>query len=291
MKPPPPKTAVITGVSSGIGYGATRALIQAGYQVFGSIRKQADAERLQNEFGSQYTPLIFDVRDEAAVQTAADQVREATQDKGIACLINNAGIAIGGPIQYTSLEIIKEHFDVNVIGLLAVTKAFLDQLGARSQHPSQAGKIINLGSTSGKIAGPFRAPYAGSKHALEGISHSLRRELLIYGIDVIILAPGVVDTPAWAKAVHPEWFEGTPYEEATQTVGRLLDEAIQKGMHIDFIGAYIVKILHNPKPRTRYAIVPGKFKNWTLPLLMSPRRLDKLIAKKTNLKPLEEKRR
>src|SRR5919202_51773 len=164
------KTILITGVSTGIGYGAARQFIQRSYTVFGSVRAQADADRLQAELGDQFVPLLFDVTDTEAVASAVQLVTERLTDSGLGGLINNAGIAIGGPLQYQPIDVIRQHFEVNVLGLIQVTQAFLPLLGARDNHPVRPGRIQNISSVNGQIAIPFMGAYVGSKHAVEGMS-------------------------------------------------------------------------------------------------------------------------
>ncbi len=149
--------------------------------------------------GENFTPLVFDVTDRAAVLRAAEEVGEALGGSGLAGLVNNAGTAIGGPLMLQPLEEVRAHFEINVLGLVSVTQAFLPLLGARKFRTHGPGRILSIGSVGGKIASPFIGAYAGTKHAVEGISDSLRRELLPYGIDVILLEPGAVRTEIWDK--------------------------------------------------------------------------------------------
>ena len=188
------KAIVITGVSTGIGYAATAVFIQRGYHVFGSVRKAADAKRLQAEMGAQFTPLLFDVTDKVGVQTAVSQVRAALGEKNLTALINNAGIVTPGPLMHMPSDSFRQQFQVNLFGLFDVTQAFLPLLGARKHNAGLPGRIINISSVSGKIAYPFMGAYAASKHALEAYSDSLRRELMLYGIDVILIQPGTTRT-------------------------------------------------------------------------------------------------
>ena len=193
------KSIVITGVSAGIGYATTTELLRRGYHVFGSVRKQADADRLQDEFGPSFTPLLFDITDHAAISKAVQQVAVAVHDKGLEVLINNAGILVPGPLMLMPLPDFRAQFDVNVLGLLDVTQQFLPLLGARQDPPFAPGRIVNVGSVSGKIAYPFMGAYAATKHALEALSDSLRRELMLYGVDVILIESGTTRTPIVEK--------------------------------------------------------------------------------------------
>jgi NAD(P)-dependent dehydrogenase (short-subunit alcohol dehydrogenase family) len=139
-----PKYVVITGASTGIGYDGARYLIERGWHVFGSVRKQADAERVLAELGERFTPLFFDVTDEEAIKTAAQQVAETVGDVGLWGLVNNAGIAVPGPLMHLPLDEFRRQLEVNVTGQLAVTQAFLPLLGARKEAPRPPGRIVNI---------------------------------------------------------------------------------------------------------------------------------------------------
>ena len=188
------KHVLVTGVSTGIGYAAAQAFVLKGYHVYGSVRRQVDAEKTQRALGPQFSPLLFDVTDHLAIAEAAKKVEAEIGKEGLACLINNAGISTSGPLMLQPLDDIRRQFEVNVIGLFAVIQAFLPLLGAQRNASHPPGRIINISSVSGKIAAPFVGAYVGSKHAVEGMSHSLRRELQLYGIDVILVGPGPVKT-------------------------------------------------------------------------------------------------
>ncbi len=166
---------VVTGVSSGIGHAITVDLTEQGYHVFGSVRTQEDADRVQAEFGERFMPLIFDVTDGDAVRRAADQVTAVAGEIGLAGLVNNAGIAVGGPLMHLPIDEMRRQLEVNVVGVLQVTQAFLPLLGAQPDPPFESGRIVNISSVSGHIAYPFMGPYAASKHALEAMTDSLRR--------------------------------------------------------------------------------------------------------------------
>lgn len=264
---PVSKNILITGVSTGIGYGATKQFLQRSYTVFGSVRTQTDADRLQAEFGERFVPLLFDVTDADAVMAAAQMLTERLGNEGLGGLVNNAGIAIGGPIQNQPLDIIRQHFDVNVLGLIQVTQAFLPLLGARNNHPVQPGRILNISSVNGQFAIPFMGAYVGSKHAVEGISHSLRRELALFGIKVVIVGPGAVKTPIWGKGTDMAPYRNTPYYPAMQWFLKQVDDAEARGFLVDYLGEQIVRIHERPNPGVRYAIVPNKATGWLLPRL------------------------
>jgi NAD(P)-dependent dehydrogenase (short-subunit alcohol dehydrogenase family) len=186
-------------VPTGIGWGITKVLITKGLTVFGSVRQQSDADRLQREFGEAFAPLIMDVTDRQAVERAAAQVSAQLGSSTLAGLVNNAGIVVPGPLLHLPLEEYRRQLEVNLTDPLSVTQVFAPLLGADLARQGAAGRIINIGSTAGKIGIPFMGAYVASKHGLEGMSEAPRREMMIYGIDVIMIVPGPVATPIWDK--------------------------------------------------------------------------------------------
>src|SRR5262245_13383183 len=162
------EVVVVTGVSTGIGWGTAKILIQKGFRVFGSVRKTQDAERLQKEFGENFVPLIFDVTDEPAVQAAAQHVREQLSGETLFGLVNNAGIAVPAPLIHQATDDFRHQIEVNLISVLIVTKAFVPLLGSDRSLRGKPGRIINISSVGGKRGGPFLGAYVASKHGLEG---------------------------------------------------------------------------------------------------------------------------
>ncbi|MEM6764244.1 MAG: SDR family NAD(P)-dependent oxidoreductase [Bacteroidota bacterium] len=278
-----PKTIVITGVSTGIGYACADQFTKQGYRVWGSVRKEEDANRLQAEFGERFTPLLMDVTDSAAIKLASKQVEDELQGETLGGLINNAGIAVDGPLQHIEMDRIRQQFEVNVIGLIDVTQQFLPLLGAADNFSGVPGRIINISSVGGQVAAPFIAPYIGTKHAVEGISHSLRRELQIYGIDVIIIAPGPIITAIWGKGIETDAFQETAYHEAFSNFSEYFQEMGKDGLPAKFLGNKILGIHEAAKPRTYYAFLKGKIANYTLPKLLPDRTVDQMIGRQIGL--------
>src|SRR6202034_3171661 len=194
------QSVVITGASTGIGWATAKLLLDRGFRVFGSVRKQADADRLKGEFGANFTPLLFDVTDEAAVLAAAREGRAARGGETLAGLVNNAGIAVAGPLLELPIEQFRNQMDINVIGPIMASQAFGPLLGSDPELKGAKGRIVMVSSVAGKSGNPLSSAYSASKHAIEGLSESLRRELMLFGIDVIIIAPGAVRTPIWGKS-------------------------------------------------------------------------------------------
>ncbi len=278
------KNIVITGVSTGIGYSATKNLIENKYRVFGSVRKQEDADKLKKEFGENFYPLLFDVRDESAIEAASIEVEKVVGDNGVDCLINNSGIALGGPILHLSKEVFKEQFEVNLFGVVSVTNIFSKLLGAYKDS-KHCGKIIMISSVSGKRSYPFVGPYTASKHALEGFSDSLRRELMLYGIDVILVEPGPIKTAIWDKAPSPDDnpFLGTDYEESLKIFYKEVVIKGKQGLESESVAKLIKQIIEFKKPKTRYVISANKLRDYYLPGLFSDRFFDKIIGKMLRL--------
>ena len=281
------QSVVVTGVSTGIGWGITKVLIQNGFRVFGSVRKTQDAERLSKEFGQHFIPLLFDVTDEAAVQAAAQQVREQLNGETLFGLVNNAGIAIPGPLMHLPADDFRHQLEVNLVSVLIVTKAFIPLLGSDRSLSGKPGRIINISSVGGKAGGPFLGAYSASKHGLEGFSESLRRELMLYGIDVIIVGPGSVATPIWDKAEQEDMsiYANTDYIEAAQRVQKYMIEGGRKGYPPEKVGEVVLQALTTPKPRVRYAVIPGSSLSRIVQMLLPKRMVDKIIARNLGFKP------
>jgi hypothetical protein len=281
------KSVVITGASTGIGWATAKLLLGKGYRVFGSVRKEADAERLVGEFGSHFTPLLFDVTDEAAVLAAAREVRAALNGETLAGLVNNAGIAVPGPVLELSADEFRRQLDVNVIGPIISTQAFGPLLGTDPALKGPKGRIVMISSVAGKNGNPLSPAYAASKHAIEGLSESLRRELMLFGIDVIIVAPGPVRTPIWSKGQQEfdmSKYQNSPYLPAMQKVTAYMQHLDSIGLPPERIAEVVYEALTLPKPKVRYQIAPDPMRH--LMTSMLPKRMvDKIIAKRVGLLP------
>jgi NAD(P)-dependent dehydrogenase (short-subunit alcohol dehydrogenase family) len=280
------QSIVVTGVSTGIGLAITKVLIQHGSRVFGSVRKAEDAERLSKEFGERFVPLFFDVTDEAAVQAAAQQVWEQLNGETLLGLVNNAGIAAPGPLIYLSTDDFRRQLEVNLVSVLIVTKAFVPLLGSDRSLRGKPGRIINMSSVSGKIGYPLVGAYAASKHGLEGFSESLRRELMLFGIDVIIIGPGSVATPIWDKAEQADisLYANTEFVEPARRIREYMLRNGRNGFPAEKVGEVVLHALTTPKPRVRYAVVPGSILRRLLLRLAPKRVIDKFIARNFGFK-------
>jgi NAD(P)-dependent dehydrogenase (short-subunit alcohol dehydrogenase family) len=280
------RAVVVTGVSTGIGWGAAKVLTQAGYRVFGSVRNDADGDRLRKELGAAFTPLKFDVTDERAVRAGAAAVRDALAGRTLMGLVNNAGISIVGPLVELPIDEFRKQLEVNLTGVVIATQAFAPLLGIDGELKGPRGRIVNISSVGGKNATPLLTPYNVSKFGLEGLSEGLRRELMLFGIDVISIAPGAVATAIWDKGVKADFtpYANSPYARQLEKLKVLAGEQGAKGLKPEFIGEKILHALTAAKPKTRYVVTPEPLLNFVLNTI--PKRMaDRLIASRLGLLP------
>jgi NAD(P)-dependent dehydrogenase (short-subunit alcohol dehydrogenase family) len=280
------KSVVVTGASTGIGWGCAKVLIKKGFRVFGSVRKQADADRLSAELGANFVPLLFDVTDQAAVNAGAETTAKALGGEPLAGLVNNAGIAVSGPLLYLDVDEFRKQLDVNITGPLIVTQAFAPLLLPQSAKGSKPGRIVMMSSVGGKNASPFVGPYNASKFGLEGLSESLRRELMLLGIDVIVIAPGAVATPIWDKAesVDITRYANTPFAPALNNIRNYMLTSGRKGLKPERLGRAVWHALTTAKPKVRYVVTPDPVQNFMVNTL--PKRMvDRMIAGRLGLLP------
>jgi NAD(P)-dependent dehydrogenase (short-subunit alcohol dehydrogenase family) len=280
------RSVVITGASTGIGWATAKLLLDRGFRVFGSVRKQADADRLKSEFGANFTPLLFDVTDEPAVLSAAREVRTALGGETLAGLVNNAGIAVAGALLELPIERFRSQMDINVIGPIMASQAFGPLLGVDPELKGPKGRIVMMSSVAGKSGNPLGSAYAASKHAIEGLSESLRRELMLFGIDVIIIAPGAVKTPIWGKSgdAIAAAYSNSPYRPARAKILEFAKHLSEIALPPEKIAERILEALTSPNPKVRYQIAPDPMRQLILNTL--PKRMvDKLIARRLGLMP------
>jgi NAD(P)-dependent dehydrogenase (short-subunit alcohol dehydrogenase family) len=272
-----PGLVLITGASTGIGWAAANALREKGFDVLAGVRKAEDAARVR-EAGLR--PLTIDVTDSATIAAAAEEVGAAGP---LRALVNNAGVAISGPVEYVPIDEWRNQLEINLIGQIAVTQAFLPLLRA-----APGGRIVNISSIGGRIALPLAGPYAASKFALEAASDSLRRELRGQGIHVALVEPGGVKTPIWEKGVDtanqiealvpPEGRER--YAPITRAIRKQVTEiATKTGMDPSVVADAIVHAVTSPRPRTRYLLGRDARLRWAIAKRVPDRWFDALIAR------------
>jgi NAD(P)-dependent dehydrogenase (short-subunit alcohol dehydrogenase family) len=266
---------VVTGASSGIGEACARRLAAGGFQVFAGVRKPQDGERLEREIAG-VTAVILDVTERDSIAAAAERVGGS-----LAGLVNNAGIAVPAPLEYQPIEDFRRQLDVNLVGQVAVTQAFLPALR------TARGRIVNIGSIGGRVAIPLVGAYVASKFALEGLTDVLRRELRPWGIHVAIMEPATVATPIWDKGVASgdELTAALP-PAAREAYGKLIEvvreasiRGARDGLPPDAVARDVEHALTARRPRTRY--LPGREAKTRALLgrLLPDRAMDSAIAR------------
>lgn len=240
-------TAVVTGASSGIGRACARALRGRGFEVWAGVRDDGDAASVETEG---LVPLRLDVTDDEQVRDAARRVGEETGGR-LAVLVNNAGIAVPGPLEGLDLDDLRRQFDVNVFGVHRVTRAFLPSL-----VPAH-GRIVMMGSLSGRVGMPFLGAYAASKHALRGYTDALRRELAPFRVHVALVEPAAVDTAIWSKAAPDEsTMAGWPrrYRRQAQALAERIADGAGERLSPAAVARHVVHAATADSPRARYAM-------------------------------------
>lgn len=277
------RSALITGASSGIGLAIARFLAERDWQVFAGVRKQADADRLEALDPANIHPLFLDVTQPEMIQAAVDQIRNRADHSGLDGLVNNAGIAVNGPMEFLSLQDLRDQFEVNFFGQIAVSQAALPLLR------NNKGRIVNISSISGRVAMPFFGPYASSKFALEAFSDSLRLELRPWGIHVALVEPGAVETPIWDKSLQAadkriERLPRAAHVLYGQDIRRIREKTAATGNHgvpAQQVAKAVFHALTARRPRIRYPVGRGIRAAIILIRLAPDRWRDWLVARLT----------
>ena len=279
------KTVVITGASTGIGASCALHLDKEGFRVFAGVRKQSDAEALRSKASPRLTPISLDVADTLPISTAAGAVAGAVGEAGLDGLVNNAGVVVPGPVEFLPLPELRRQLEINVVGQVAVTQAFLPLIRAAK------GRIVNMGSIAGRMATPFSGAYGASKFALEAITDALRLELAPWDISVSIIEPGAVATPIWEKGMKSaEAILAAVSPEALVLYGEAIEAARQTSAHsarnatdpIE-VARVVEHALSSPKPKTRYVVGRQAKLRAAVALLVPDRVRDNLVAKAMRL--------
>jgi len=252
-------SVVVTGASSGIGEACALRLDKLGFRVFAGVRQEEDGTALQSRASDRLTPILLDVTDITSITVAVDTVTTAVGETGLTGLVNNAGIVVAGPLEFLPITEIRKQFEVNIIGQITVTQAFLPLLRQGK------GRIVNIGSLGGRIAMPFIGPYNASKFAMEAFTDSLRLELRPWNIHVSIIEPNFIATPIWekSKATADDILRNLPqqvdhlYGTVIATVRDSYSKVGKKGTPADEVAKTIVHALTVTRPKTRYVVGKG----------------------------------
>ena len=277
------KSIMITGISTGIGRGTLDYFVSKGFHVYGSVRSIKDANRLKRIYKDKLTTIIFDVTKLAQLKKAAAFIKKDLNDSNLLALVNNAGTSFPGPLLRQSVKDFEKQIDINLNGAFRVIKYFAPLCGAEKNNSYKKGVIFNISSLSGKIGMPGLGAYTASKHGLEGLSQSLRRELLRYGVDVVIIGPGPIKSEIFNK-VDKKFLESlkkSDYAKAAKLIPKRNKNALKIAFPAIEVGKLIFNALHNPNRKTRYTITPNKMMYWTVPMTISDRMLDRMIQKRS----------
>jgi NAD(P)-dependent dehydrogenase (short-subunit alcohol dehydrogenase family) len=274
---------LITGSSTGIGEACALHLDGLGFRVFAGVRRDADGEALRKKSSPRLTPVHLDVTDAASIAAARETI--SRECDGLAGLVNNAGIVIAGPLEIVPIEEFRKQFEVNVIGQLAVMQVFLALLR------KARGRIVLMGSISGRLATPFIGAYACSKFALEAMADALRVELMPWGVEVSIVEPGSIATPIWeksrkhsgevARTIPAETRE--LYHRQYEAMRKAAKETGEAGIPAVEVAKVVERALTAARPKTRYLVGPDAKRRARLVKFIPDRTLDRMIVKQLGL--------
>src|SRR3954462_5320433 len=247
---------VVTGASTGIGRATALYLDKQGYRVFAGVRKKADAKALAADGSDQLPPITIDVTKERSIKSAKDKVQRAVGKDGLVGLVNNAGVGDGGPVETMDLDILRNVLEVNLVGQVAVTQAFLPLVR------KAPGTIVFIASIGGRIASPFMSPYNTSKFAVEALGESLRQELAPWEIDVVVIEPGSIDTPIWSKGAETIGDQKTSmsatekrlYRKQLDRMEEVLSETASRGIAPEKVAKVIHTAISSHNPNHRYLV-------------------------------------
>ncbi|MGA0233393.1 MAG: SDR family NAD(P)-dependent oxidoreductase [Saprospiraceae bacterium] len=246
------KTVFITGVSTGIGRAFLEKLVMEGYHVIGTVRKEADKLELERQFGEKARILICDITDNAQFDQAVEQMAQYMEGEPLYALINNAGIAVPGPMHLITDAEFEKQMDVNLMATRRVTNLLIPSL---RQWGSIKPKIIFISSISGVFAAPFNGAYCVSKHALECLVDIYRRELRYLGIDVISIQPGPLKTEIWRKAKGSfDRFKVGAFASIAEKADKMIQHTEKTALDLKVMTDLIIKILGAPKKKNRYMV-------------------------------------
>jgi NAD(P)-dependent dehydrogenase (short-subunit alcohol dehydrogenase family) len=274
-------SVLVTGASTGIGEACALTLDGAGHTVFAGVRDPADGERLSDRASPRLQPVSLDVTVADQIEAVVQKVDAQVGNAGLSGLVNNAGIAVGGPVEFLDLDEWRRQLDVNVIGQVAVTRAAIPLLRRGT------GRVVFIGSLSGRVSTPLMGPYGASKHAVEAIGESLREELRPWGMKVAVVEPGAIRTPIWDKgratadrleqAMPPE--ARSLYGDGFDRVRGLIDQQERDGIPPERVADAVVHALFSRRPRYRYLVGTDAKVAGTLERLLPDKLMAKLVAK------------
>ena len=283
--PAPPATSaarhvVVTGAGSGIGNAVARELVRRGHVVFGAAISDAEAQTLSRDLGERLTPFVVDVRDERSVQAAAAQVAGQLGDRPLHALLNIAGVISNGPLADLPADEFSGVLAVNLVGMHAMTRALLPQL-------RPGGRVINMSSASGSRTMPFTGAYSASKFGVEALSAAMRMEFAALGVDVVVVAPGLINTPMAGK-IQADLAREPSLPEYREPLRRFLAaarESAEHGIPIERVVATIAGAVEAPRPRRRYDLHHSVLRDVVLMRLLPTGRREAIVRRRLALDP------
>lgn len=272
------KTILITGVSTGIGRAICEERLRLGDCVVGIVRNENSVADLELKYPAQFIKLVFDLTQVAKLDHVLDELKSKKISK-LDVLINNAGVAWAGPFQDQPFNEIQATLTTNVLSVMKLTQVLLPMI------IPVAGRIINISSVSGENGTPFLAAYCASKHAIEGFSESIRRELNIYGIKVILIGPGSIKTPIWNKGFHSieNHYQNSIFSRAFQKFIKFAQNEELNGLPVTAVVQDLNSAIDLLKPKIKYRPIPRMFRNYYLPKLFSKSKMDKIMCRMLGL--------
>jgi NAD(P)-dependent dehydrogenase (short-subunit alcohol dehydrogenase family) len=277
---------VVTGASTGIGRATALLLDREGYRVFAGIRRQDHADELSRAGSDRLTPITIDVTDADSIEAARQEVAEAVGDAGLVGLVNNAGVGSGGPIEFMPIDDLRNTLEVNLVGQVSVTQAFLSLIRKAK------GTVVFIASIGGRVSAPFMSAYSASKFGIEAVGDSLRREVRPWGIDVVVVEPGTIATEIWSKgtdALNDRMAE-LP-EDARRLYGpqlarwgkAFLEETGDRGIPAEKVGEVVHKAISSDRPRTRYLVGTDAKVFARLNSVLPDRAIDRMLHQRLKL--------
>ena len=272
------KTILVTGASSGIGFDTVRVLVDQGFNVIATVRKNEDEIYLLNTFSEKIKIIKMDLSDLSMIDKLPEILQQDLKIDHLDGLVNNAGIALAAPFAHQNFSEIQAIVQINLLALMKITQILIPffQKGSR---------VVNVSSVSGKSAAPFLAVYAATKHAVEGFSEALRKEMMLLGVKVIVVAPGSINTPIWKKGfeVIQNKYAHTKFAKPFALFIKFAMSEAKHSLPVEVVSSAILTALTAPHPKFRYAPIPRKFVNWYLPKLIPEKIYNRMTAKALGL--------
>jgi NAD(P)-dependent dehydrogenase (short-subunit alcohol dehydrogenase family) len=274
------RSVLVTGSSTGIGRATALRLDREGWRVFAGVRRDEDAESLRSEASDRLVPVALDVTDAAQIAAAASQIERVVGEEGLDGLVNNAGIAILGPLETIPLDDFRRQIEVNLTAQVAVTQQMLPAVRRGG------GRVVFVSSIGGRMALPFGGPYHAAKFGVEAVADCLRQELRPWGIPVVVIEPGSIDTSIWERGekTADEVAARTPatqqwlYGKATERFRKAVRRTAERGIPPEKAAAVIERALSASRPRTRYLVGADARGQALARRLLSDRALDRIVA-------------